>query len=65
MTEREFLQQLFLLKFEMEECLMLDPFASQQRMRWAARLGDFLNRRTAATSKERSVLSASDRRGTI
>lgn len=44
MTEREFLQQLFLLKCDIEACPMLDPFAAQQRERWAARLGDLLMR---------------------
>ena len=50
MTERELLQQLFLLRqdIEPEACPMLDAFAAQQRDRWAARLGDLLNRRMAA-----------------
>lgn len=48
MNEKEFLQQVFLLKCDIEACPMLDAFAAQQRDRWAARLGDLLNRRTAA-----------------
>ncbi len=47
MTEREFLQQLFLLKCDIEACPMLDTFSAQQRNRWGARLGDLLNRRSA------------------
>lgn len=50
MDEREFLQQLFLLKCDIEACPMLDAFAAQQRERWAERLGDLLNRRTAAAA---------------
>ena len=55
MTEREFLQQLFLLKCDIEACPMLDPFAAQQRERWAGRLGDSLNRRSAAATAPDAV----------
>jgi hypothetical protein len=48
MTEREFLQQLFLLKCDIEACPMTDNFSAVQRDRWARRLGDLLNRRNAA-----------------
>ena len=48
MTQREFLQQLFLLRQDIESTSMLDPFAVQQRERWAARLGDLMNRRMSA-----------------
>lgn len=48
MTERELLQQLFLLRCDIEACPMLDKFAAEMRERWAARLGDLLNRRAAA-----------------
>lgn len=48
MDERTFLQQLFLLRQDIESCPMLDPHAATQRERWAARLGDLLNRRNAA-----------------
>jgi hypothetical protein len=47
MTEHTFLQQLFLLRQDIESTPMLDPFAAQQRDRWAARLGDLMNRRMA------------------
>lgn len=52
MTERDLLQQLFLLRCDIESCPMLDEFAAQQRVRWAARLGDLLNRRNATRGKE-------------
>lgn len=48
MDEREFMQQLFLLKSDIEACPMLDSFAAEtaeQRNRWAARLGDLMQRR--------------------
>lgn len=45
MTEREFLQQLFLLRQDIESTPMLDRFAAQQRDRWADRLKDLSNRR--------------------
>lgn len=53
MSEREFLQQLFLLKCDIEACPMLDAYAAQQRReRWAARLGDLLLRRNENKDKE-------------
>lgn len=55
MTEKEFLQQLFLLRQDIEACPMLDAFAAQQRDRWASRLGDLLNRRNAAADQLLSV----------
>jgi hypothetical protein len=48
MTERDFLSQLFLLRQDIEATPMLEPFSAQQRERWAARLGDLINRRNAA-----------------
>lgn len=46
MTEREFLQQLFHLRCDILACGLLDKYAAQQRDRWAARLGDLVQRRT-------------------
>ncbi len=54
MTERTFLQQLFLLKCDIEATPMLEPFSAQMREQWARRLGDLLQRRNAATDKEQS-----------
>ena len=48
MTEKEFIQQLFLLRCDIEDCAMLSNHAATQRDRWASRLGDLLNRRNAA-----------------
>lgn len=45
MTEKELLQQLFLLKCDLEACPLRDRFAAEQRQRWADRLGDLLQRR--------------------
>jgi hypothetical protein len=62
MTERELLQQLFLLKCDIEVCPMLDIFAAQQRERWAARLGDLLNRRNASATTPAAVDPSADSR---
>jgi len=43
--EREFLQQLYLLKCDMEACPMLEHVAAGMRTQWARRLGDLLARR--------------------
>lgn len=48
MTEKEFIAQVFLLKCDIEACPMVSAFAAEQRDRWASRLGDLLNRRSAA-----------------
>lgn len=52
MTEREFLQQLFLLRQDIESCPMLDKHAAAMRERWVARLGSLLLQRNAAIPSE-------------
>ena len=48
MTERTLLQQLLLLRLDIESTPMLDRFAAEQRERWATRLADLLERRRAS-----------------
>ncbi len=52
MTELEFLQQLYLLKSDIEATPMLDTFDARQRERWAARLGDLVMRRSSAREQD-------------
>ena len=63
MNERTFLQQLFLLKQDIEACPMLDAHAAQQRERWAARLGDLVNRRLGELDRLAAAATPSDRLG--
>jgi predicted ArsR family transcriptional regulator len=55
MTEHVLLQQLFILRQDIESTPMLDPFAAQQRDRWAARLGDLMNRRMATQDSVKTL----------
>ena len=53
MTEKIFLQQLYLLREDMEKSSMMMPGDMQQRDRWIVRLDDLISRRVITIDAER------------